>query len=157
MSLKLVRVDDRLIHGQVVLGWAPALNADQILLIDDHVSSTEWEQELYRMGVPPRMEVEFTSVADSPEALARWAESPRRTIVMIADVDTLTRVCQLSDVVTRVNVGGVHEGAGRSKRLPYVFLTEQEGELLRQLGENGIEVTARDVPTAKPIPLEDYL
>ncbi len=157
MSLKLVRVDDRLIHGQVVLGWAPALNAEQILLIDDHVSSTEWEQELYRMGVPPRMDVEFTSVANAPEALARWAESPRRTIVMMADVETLRRVCQLTEAVTRVNIGGVHEGVGRKKRLPYVFLTEEEGDSLKQLSEKGIEVTARDVPTAKPVPLKEFV
>lgn len=156
MSLNLVRVDDRLIHGQVVLGWAPALNADQILLVDDRVSSTEWERELYRMGVPPRMEVEFSSVADAPAALDRWAESERRTIVVIADVDTLVRVCSVSDSVRRVNIGGLHEATGRRKRLPYVFLSDEETERLKALSERGIEITARDVPTAKPISLKEF-
>ena len=75
MSLALVRLDDRLIHGQVVVGWGHALGADRILLIDDHVSSNEWERELYRVGVPPGLEVEFSSVADAPEAKAIEAEN----------------------------------------------------------------------------------
>ena len=155
MSLKLVRLDDRLIHGQVVVGWGHALSADQILLIDDDVTANEWEQELYRMGVPPGMEVEFCSVADAEAALGRWVESPKRTIVLIADVDALDRVCRTSDAVRQVNIGGIHEGAGRSRRLRYVYLSEHEAATLRSLSYDGIEVTAQDVPTARPVPLEE--
>ena len=65
VSLNLVRLDDRLIHGQVVVGWGNALGAQQILLIDDHVAAAQWERDLYRLGVPTNVEVEFSSVADA--------------------------------------------------------------------------------------------
>lgn len=157
MSLALVRLDDRLIHGQVVVGWGHALGADRILLIDDHVSSNEWERELYRVGVPPGLEVEFSSVADAPEAIERSADSKWRTIVVTADVDTLVKVCSATNSVRRVNIGGVHEGAGRRRRLPYVYLTNEEGENLKSLSDRGIKVTAQDVPTASPVPLSEIL
>ena len=57
MTLALARVDDRLIHGQVVLGWGRPLGATFIVLVDDAVRSSEWEQELYRLAVPPEVEV----------------------------------------------------------------------------------------------------
>jgi mannose/fructose/N-acetylgalactosamine-specific phosphotransferase system component IIB len=156
MSLKLVRLDDRLIHGQVVVGWCNALAAEHILLIDDEVAVNDWEQELYRMGVPPEMDVEFSSVADAGSALERCSTSDKRTIVLVGDIDSLVRTCDVSDVVRRVNVGGVHERDGRSKRLPYVFLTEDEAAALRRLAENGVEVTARDVPSNRAVPVSEF-
>ncbi|UCG86579.1 MAG: PTS sugar transporter subunit IIB [Gemmatimonadota bacterium] len=156
MSLKLVRLDDRLIHGQVVVGWGNALAADHILLIDDEVAVNDWEKELYRMGVPPEMGVEFCSVTDAGTALDRCANSDKRTIVLVGDVETLLGTCEASDLVRRVNIGGVHERDGRSRRLAYVFLTDDEAAALRRLSEAGIEVTARDVPSSKPVPVWDF-
>jgi len=157
VSLSLVRLDDRLIHGQVVVGWGNALEADRILLIDDHVASVAWERDLYRLGVPPNMEVEFASVAEAPSALADTVNSNKRVIVVIADIDTLVRVCRASDVVRRVNIGGLHEGEGRKRRLRYVSLSDAESESLKMLESNGVEVTARDVPSAKAIPLSEFV
>ncbi len=156
MSIKLVRLDDRLIHGQVVVGWGNALSAEHILLIDDQVAANDWERELYAMGVPPEIDVEFCSVAESAAALDRCADSDNRTIVLVGDVETLVRTCNEGDTVRRVNVGGVHERDDRSKRLSYVFLTDEEAAALRSLSERGIEVTARDVPTTRSVPLAEF-
>ena len=67
--LLLCRVDDRLIHGQVVLGWGRPLGLDRIVLVDDEVAANEWEQELYRMAVPAGIEVIFASVAGAAKEL----------------------------------------------------------------------------------------
>ncbi len=156
MSLVLVRLDDRLIHGQVVVGWVHALSADRILLIDDEVAANEWERELYTLGVPPGLEVEFATTEQAGTVLDRCAESEQRTIVVIADVDTLVAACRASEAVKDVNVGGIHEGEGRTRRLRYVFLSETEAAKLLQLSERGVEISARDVPTAKSVPLSGF-
>ena len=57
VAIELYRIDDRLIHGQVVVGWGQPLDLGFIVLVDDEVAGSEWEQELYRMGVPPEMDV----------------------------------------------------------------------------------------------------
>jgi PTS system mannose-specific IIB component/fructoselysine and glucoselysine-specific PTS system IIB component len=156
VSLSLVRLDDRLIHGQVVVGWGQAIGAHVIVLVDDHVRETEWERELYAMGVPPGMEIVFASVGEAAGALPDWARSSRRVIVVVGDVDTLIRLCQAAPDITRVNLGGIHQQAGRVQRLPYVFLTDAEAASLRQLGER-VVVTAQDVPSTAPVPLEHLL
>jgi mannose/fructose/N-acetylgalactosamine-specific phosphotransferase system component IIB len=61
VTLVLNRIDDRLIHGQVVVGWGQPLDVRFIVLVDDAVAASDWEKELYRMGVPPEMEVRFHS------------------------------------------------------------------------------------------------
>ena len=72
MAVELMRIDDRLIHGQVVVGWGQPLDIDFIVLVDDEVASSDWEQELYRMGVPPEMEVVFASVDAAARDLPRY-------------------------------------------------------------------------------------
>ncbi len=157
MTLALVRLDDRLIHGQVVIGWGNALRAQAILLIDDGVHESEWEQDLYRMGVPSDLDLEFSSSQDAATALARWERSPKRTIVLLSDVTALARVCQGTTVVKRVNLGGLHDKSGRSRRLRYVYLSDDEAKTLRELAATGIEISAQDVPTAESVPLKEVL
>lgn len=157
MSIALVRVDDRLIHGQVVVGWVQALRAKRIVLVDDDVRADAWEQELYRLGVPPDLAVEFASVDEAAQRVSDWEESKQRTIVLVGSVDTVARLCRQTQVISRINVGGVHDTRGRSQRLSYVYLSEAEARQLSELIEQGITVTAQDVPTARKVPVEDLL
>lgn len=157
MSIELVRVDDRLIHGQVVVGWVQALSADRIVLVDDAVSTSPWERELYALGVPSGLEVAFASVAEAADAMRRWADEQASTIVLVPDVDTVARLADRSETVRKVNLGGVHESRGRKERLRYVFLSEEEAEQLQRLAQRGVQITAQDVPTATPVALEELL
>jgi PTS system mannose-specific IIB component/fructoselysine and glucoselysine-specific PTS system IIB component len=156
MSIALYRLDDRLIHGQVVVGWGKPLNVGFIVLVDDAVRASAWEQELYRMGVPPEIEVVFASTEEALEQLPEWERDPRVGILVAGDIDTLAALTANSHRVGRVNVGGLHHRPGRSERLRYVYLTDVEAAQLKTLAARGVEVTAQDVPTAAPVPLEDF-
>ncbi|HYT05826.1 MAG TPA: PTS sugar transporter subunit IIB [Gemmatimonadales bacterium] len=156
MSIALYRIDDRLIHGQVVVGWGKPLNVGFIVLVDDAVRDSAWEQELYRMGVPPEIEVVFASVAEAAERLPEWERDPRVGILLAGDVDTIAALSSNSHRVRRVNVGGIHHRPGRSERLRYVYLSDAEAAQLKALAAQGIDVTAQDVPTASPVPLREF-
>jgi mannose/fructose/N-acetylgalactosamine-specific phosphotransferase system component IIB len=156
MTLVLYRIDDRLIHGQVVVGWGQPLDIGFIVLVDDTVAAEEWEQELYRMGVPPEMEVYFHSAGDAIKHLAKYRSDPRAGILLTGDIATMRRLVD-SGGITAVNVGGLHSQPGRIQRLRYVFLTPGEERELRDLAGRGAVVTAQDVPGARPVSLEDLL
>jgi PTS system mannose-specific IIB component/fructoselysine and glucoselysine-specific PTS system IIB component len=158
MSLALIRLDDRLIHGQVVIGWGQPLNVGFIVLVDDEVKNSAWEQDLYRMGVPPGIDVVFASVADVARHVAEWAADPRPGILLVGDVDTLAGlIAAAGPGIHTINVGGVHHRPGRTERLRYVYLTDDEAAKLKQLATNGVEVTAQDVPTARAVPIGEFL
>src|SRR5687767_15964389 len=78
VALDLYRIDDRLIHGQVVVGWGQPLDLRFIVLVDDEVAASDWEQELYRMGVPPDMDVYFDAVETAAETLSDYQVDARR-------------------------------------------------------------------------------
>ena len=156
MSIALYRIDDRLIHGQVVVGWGKPLNVAFIVLVDDAVRASAWEQELYRMGVPADIEVVFASTAEATERLPEWERDPRVGILVSGEIDTLAALTGNSHQVRRVNVGGLHHRPGRSERLRYVYLTDAEAAQLRALAARGVEVSAQDVPTASAVPLKNF-
>jgi mannose/fructose/N-acetylgalactosamine-specific phosphotransferase system component IIB len=156
VTLLLYRIDDRLLHGQVVVGWGQPLDIDFIVLVDDTVATSDWEQELYRMGVPPEMEVYFLTADDAITAIPGYRADSRRGLLLTGDIATMRRIVDGAGVEA-VNIGGIHSGAGRVQKLRYVFLSPDEERQLRDLAAHGAKVTAQDVPGARPILLEDLL
>jgi PTS system mannose-specific IIB component/fructoselysine and glucoselysine-specific PTS system IIB component len=163
VPVELYRIDDRLIHGQVVVGWGRPLDIGFIVLVDDEVAASEWEQELYRMGVPPEMEVAFHAVDDAARAHAHYRADARRGILLTGDVGTMRRLvdgvaaCDPPGAIRQVNLGGIHHRPGRTQRMRFVFLTPDEERELRALAATGVQVSAQDVPIGRPVPLDDVL
>jgi PTS system mannose-specific IIB component/fructoselysine and glucoselysine-specific PTS system IIB component len=152
----MVRVDDRLVHGRVVVGWGAARRLRRLVLVDDAISASDWEQELYRMGVPEGMEIEFSSVAHAAGAFGRWTAEGDRTMLLVGDVATLVRLTTVAPV-TRVNLGGIHQASGRRERLPYVFLSDGEAQQLEGLAARGVDITAQALPTDAPVSLAELV
>lgn len=158
MSIVLCRVDERLIHGQVVVGWGERLHVERIVVVDDQLRESAWEQELYCLGVPPSMTAEFVSVEEARAEYAHWQEDGARLVLLVRDVPTLERLAAgglLSG--QEVNLGGIHSGPGRSRVLPYLFLDEEERAALRRVRESGATVTARDLPASRTVPLAELI
>ena len=157
MAIHLYRIDDRLIHGQVVVGWGQPLDIKFLVLVDDLVASSDWEKDLYRMAVPPEMEVIFSDVASAIRDHARWAADKRPGILIAGDITSMHRLVGGVKAIGSVNLGGIHHRAGRQEKLRYVFLTPEEERQLRALEAAGVEVTAQDVPASRAVPLAEIL
>jgi len=157
MGIHLHRIDDRLIHGQVVVGWGQPLDIGFLVLVDDLVASSDWEQELYRMAVPPEMEIYFADVDTAIRDHARYAADPRLGILITGDISSMHRLINGVKAIGSVNLGGIHHRAGRKEKLRYIFLTPDEERELLDLESSGVEVTAQDVPGASPVPLGEIL
>jgi D-glucosaminate PTS system EIIB component len=156
MSIVLYRVDDRLIHGQVVIGWGRPMGINLIILVDDHVAQSDWEQELYRMAVAPDIEVRFVTVAEAIGQLQDWQTNGKRGLVLTGDLETMAALHAANPaIVHRINLGGIHHRPGRRERLPFIYLTDQELRTLTSLEQAGAEVTAQDLPTTPPVALRN--
>jgi mannose/fructose/N-acetylgalactosamine-specific phosphotransferase system component IIB len=158
VSIVLYRVDERLIHGQVVVGWGTRLRPDRIVVVDDELAESAWEQELYAVGLPDEVEAEFVQVDTAINRLPEWQGSDERVLVLTRDIATMNRAAQSGLMAgAEVNIGGIHHAPGRKRVLRYVFLSEEEREELKDLSVQGVRVTARDLPGSRPVALEDLV
>ena len=155
MSFLLYRIDDRLIHGQVVVGWGQPLDARFIVLVDDEVATSDWEQELYRMGVPPHMDVYFVSVTEAIPLVPKLQQDDRPGILLTPDVATMHQLVD-AGIVEAVNVGGIHHRPGREQKLRYVFLTPKEASELEAMSKSA-RVFAQDLPGATEYSIEQIM
>lgn len=158
MPIVLLRVDERLIHGQVLVAWGSQLRPDRYLVVDEALASSEWEQELYILGVPERAAVEFVAPGPARSKFSGWQESELRSILLVRDLDTLLELARGGRLAKQeVNLGGLHLREGRVEVLPYLFLDESDKATLRALAEEGVVIAAQDLPGAGKVDLDALL
>lgn len=153
MSVVLYRVDERLIHGQVVVGWARRLAPRRIIVVDDELASDALEQSIYRTGLPADVRADFWTVAEAIERLPAVEASDEPAFVLTAGLAPMARLVRDGIALREVNVGGIHRGEGRTRVLPYVSLGPADERLIEELEGSGVRVVARDVPTAAGVRL----
>ena len=158
MSVVLYRIDERLIHGQVVMGWGPQLDVEHYVVVDDELAASEWEQDLYRLGLPDTATADFLTVEHARASLSDLDAAPRRTVVLTRTIAAMGGLAQGQGLRGReVNIGGLHHAAGRTERVSYVFLGQEEAAGLQALANEGVEVSARDLPGSRAVDLKTLL
>lgn len=158
MTLEVARIDERLLHGQVVVGWGERLGVDHYVVVDDELAGSTWEQEMYATGVPAAAEVEFLDVE---AALERFGELDGRAgtgMLLTRGTGAMRRLASAGHLEGRpVDVGCLGASSGRSRALDYVHLSDEEAEDLVSIAEHGASVAGRDLPDARRVPLSELL
>jgi PTS system mannose-specific IIB component/fructoselysine and glucoselysine-specific PTS system IIB component len=152
VSFALHRIDDRLIHGQVLVAWGARLDPARIWVVDDGVAASEWERELFREAAPG-IEVRVASVAEAAAAHADEAGTPRAAFLLVRDLATARRLVEAGAHVEEWNVGGLHYAPGKEKVCDYVYLDEGDREAAKALIAAGARLIVQDVPASRPLPL----
>lgn len=150
MPLSLVRIDDRLIHGQIVLGWARVIKPDRIVLANDRIVHSEWERKFYTSSVPPHIKVSFLSLDETARELLNNLFGKESVILLFEGVEDVYTVVGKGVLFTEINIGGLHYKEDSRELLPYVYVSERDRDMLRELVKKGIKLLAQDIPGNAP-------
>ena len=154
----LFRVDERLIHGQVVMGWGAELQLEHYVIVDDDLAESDWEQDLYRLGLPEGTTADFLPVGQAAARLEMLEADTRRTVLLTRTIAAMRGLAEEGVLRGReVNLGGLHYAEGRTERLWYVFLDEAEEADLRAIAEQEVTVSACDLPGSRAVGLTALL
>ncbi|MBJ6760035.1 PTS mannose/fructose/sorbose transporter subunit IIB [Corallococcus sp. H22C18031201] len=151
--ITLVRVDNRLIHGQVVEAWLPYLKVSRVVVADDEAASSPLIRAAMALAVQSAIEVQILPL--SQVDFAALSRDGVKTLVLLRDVASVPLAYAHGLALEELNLGNVHFGTGRRQVSPSVFLAEAELQTLQQLSERGVRVEARAVPVEKPVALPD--
>ncbi|WP_156993601.1 PTS system mannose/fructose/N-acetylgalactosamine-transporter subunit IIB [Pseudonocardia acaciae] len=157
MPIAMVRVDHRLIHGQVTLGWSRAVRADVLLLVSDRVAASPLDTSLMEMAAPPGITVRVWDV-ERARAAATGGDWPSgRTLVLVANPLDLERLVEAGLDVTEVNIGGVRSDGARHKLTKEVHATDDELAAWRRLAGRGIKLSVQWLPGQRRKLLNDVV
>lgn len=140
----ILRVDDRLVHGQVIAGWLPRLGIRRIVLANDAAAADGFEQEVYRAAVPSDVELVIVPVARALSGTQGLNHV--KTMLLVASVSDARRVVEAGLEVAVVNIGGIHPAPGRREILSFVFLSADEVEECRFISGLGVRIEAQMLP-----------
>ncbi len=148
-----MRVDDRLVHGQVLLAWGAHLHPTHYLIADDALAASEFERVLLESSggdVP----VEVLSLADAAEKIANAGPVHGATVVLVkglAEAAALAKgVAARGGRIAEINLGGMHYAAGKDRVHDYVYLDDADRAALAALVQQGVRVFVQDVPATRP-------
>ena len=148
----LVRIDSRLVHGQVVAAWVRAIGARRIVVANDEAAGNPMRQRVMRMAVPQGVEVLFETVSEAADTLRALGCGPTLAVVE-TPADALALV-EAGVRPTVVNVGNLHMAAGKRRGAPAVAVDDGDRAALRALRERGVEVVVRRTPLASECSLD---
>ena len=155
MSIVLARVDDRLLHGQVVEGWAPHVRAEAIAIVSNTICVDEGRCRLMELVSPENIELCVVPSRSLVDVLSRF--NAANILLLFQDMETVLEVIDMGVVLEHVNVGNLHHLKGGIEVAPSVYMNQKDLEVLERLADMGVAVEAREVPDGRSFDLVGYL
>jgi mannose/fructose/N-acetylgalactosamine-specific phosphotransferase system component IIB len=146
----LTRIDDRLIHGQVVEGWVNFLKATSILVADDRVASNALQRSIMEISVPQGLTVFIGTVEDVCSRLRSAVFGGERAILLFSTPADVVRAMKLGLDCRALNIGGMHYMPGKRKLVDVLAVDEVDLEAFRAITAQGVKVEVQAVPNQKP-------
>lgn len=149
MAIVLTRVDDRLIHGQVVVGWTRTVNGSFILVIDDIVAKDKMQITLLKLATPTGVKSEILSVEDAVESLNKGKYDNENLIILVKSPATINELLERGVDLNAVNIGNIRANSERKQILKGVNATVEEITIWKSLSDKGIRLIAQGFPDQK--------
>ncbi|MCY6958400.1 PTS sugar transporter subunit IIB [Clostridium brassicae] len=155
--IKLVRVDHRLLHGQVAFSWMNSIGGDCILIASDEVVKDEIWKTTLKLGKPSGVKLVIKNIENSIKALNSGVTDKYKLLIVVQTIKDVARLVEGCPQITTVNLGGVKDTEGARQISKAVFVTKEDEEILKNLIGKGIEVEIRQIASEKKIDARSVL
>ena len=156
-EIVLTRIDDRLIHGQVMTAWVKKTRANQILIIDDEVAKDDFMSEILKMSAPAGIDIVVKGLEDAVTFLNEQETENKRLIILVKAPITIDVIVEKGIVIDKLVVGGMGAKANRRVLYKYISASDEERATFKKLIDRGIPVVIHIIPDQKEIDLSKYL
>jgi mannose/fructose/sorbose-specific phosphotransferase system IIB component len=150
----LTRIDDRLIHGQVVEGWVNFMKATWIVVADDGVASNDLQCSIMELSVPQGVKVSIRSVEEACKQVRTSAFEAERVILLFSNPADVLRALKAGFECRTLNIGGMRYAPGKRKLLNMLAVDETDMDALKEIVARGVHVDVQTVPNQRPMPLD---
>lgn len=155
--IKLVRLDHRLLHGQVGCTWSQNIGTDCILIASDGVAGDDLRKTTYALAKPVGIKLVVKNIADSIKSINSGVTDKYKLLILVEDIDSLYRLVSGCPQITTINLGGLKQREGSYPISGTVFITKEEGGQLLELLKMGKEMNLQQVPTEPPVKVTESM
>lgn len=152
--LKYFRIDERLIHGQILQKWLKYMECNNILVIDDELAKDPIIQSVLGMTLSKKVSVQFLNVLDGA---SRLSQIDKNCFVLMKNLETLQQVFKQGIEIAQVNICRLPYFSGKKKIYQNIYVSDKEEEILRNFIQGNIDVYIQMVPDDEKIHVVDLL
>ena len=157
MSVVLVRIDDRLIHGQVVENWMKFLKIDHVVVVNDFVASDRMQKTLFSMAVSDHAKISILTITQAKEAILNGQfERDRAMLLLVSPQDVLSLIDK-GVRIKEINVGGMHYSPDKKQILKAISVSKEDMQAFQELDKLGSHLEARMVPDDEKIDIMEII
>lgn len=149
--IKLLRVDHRLLHGQVAFSWTQNLSADCILIANDDVPTNDIRKTTIKLAKPQGVKLVIKTIEDSIKALQSGVTDKYKLFIVVESVTDAHRLVSAYPEITQVNLGGMKVREGSRNISKAINILPEEELLVKEMVDAGVEVEIRQVPSDKKV------
>ena len=157
MPLVLVRVDCRLIHGQVIEGWVPYTGANCVIVANDSAAGDVIQKSIMEMAVPPTVDVFIMPLEEAILCLSNGKLNRKRILLLFADCQDALHALRSGLHFERLNLGNLVCSPGKTQVSCSLSFDTHDVDLLREIEALGIVIEAKSVPHESPVHLNTLL
>lgn len=157
--ISLLRIDDRLIHGQVAFGWVSALGVNVILVVNDEAKKDEMKAMALNLAKPGNVKLYIRDVKESGEIVQKFAAAQKSNVLILVrnTEDALSLVKNSNGAISEVNVGGLRYSEGKRKLTDLVAVDDQDLANLKEMNQLGVDLEFRMLPRDKKRGLKEMI
>ena len=148
MKNVFVRIDDRLLHGQVVVSWIPYLRAKEVVIADDEYANDEFMSELIKSSGPEGVIVHVKTIDETAAYLSD--DNQNKILVLLRSIEDKKKLIKKTKI-SSINIGGVGAAQGRKRYYNSIHLSDDELNILNDIANDNIYVEIRILPKDKAI------
>ncbi len=157
MDIAHVRVDNRLVHGQILEAWIPYLRVSCIIVVDDCVASDYFCESVIRMAVPREIEVIICGLKEFAETYSFHQGSGQKTLVLFSKISDALAAYRLGFRFEKLNIGNVYNEECTHRCTASVLLNDSDANDLSSLRAEGVQIDLQPVPREKPVEYFDVV
>lgn len=147
MAIVEVRIDDRLIHGQVVGYWVPQYKVQRILIVDNEIVNDQARKTALKLGCPPGVKVSIFDSKKASEKLKRNIDKGIRVLILARDPKPLLEMVQDGYPIKAITVGNMSSKEGAKALKKTVFVTPTERQDFKKLSDEGVRLYLQMTPS----------
>lgn len=144
-DIRLTRIDNRLIHGQVATQWCGVVGANLLLVANDAVAKDEFRQSLMNMAAPSYAQTRFFSIEKTINIIHKASANQHIAIICETPQDVL-KLVEGGVPIKKVNIGNMHMADGKRQVATSVAVNDDDVAAFRKLQELGVELEIKRVP-----------
>lgn len=152
-----IRIDDRLIHGQVATTWIRHLKADRIMVVDEFAVKNSLQKTALKMACPPQVKLSILSPPKAASNIKNGNYKGERVLLIVKSPETIISLLENGLSIKEINVGNMSATKDTKPVKKAVNVTSQDKEQFLDINSKGIDVTAQLVPTEASIDFMEAL